>query len=115
MHGRSSKRKSRAATHWRARYHSTSGAPTRISSPIVRRETSDSLLKSATESNQVALGRYKAGVGSILDLLSAQASLALARAQQIQSLYDWHIAKAALAQAIGGLTPERILDATPAP
>lgn len=81
----------------------------------MRRETSDSLLKSATESNQVALGRYKAGVGSILDLLSAQASLALARAQQIQSLYDWHIAKAALAQAIGGLTPERILDATPAP
>src|SRR5204862_7618037 len=31
------------------------------------------LLASATESEQVALGRYKAGAGSLLDLLTAQA------------------------------------------
>src|SRR5438094_1224434 len=41
--------------------------------------TSRDLLASATESEQVALARYKAGAGSLLDLLTAQAALASAR------------------------------------
>jgi outer membrane protein TolC len=49
------------------------------------------------------MGRYKAGAGNIIDLLNAQASLANARFQRVQSQYNWSIAKAQLAQAIGRL------------
>src|SRR2546427_8929685 len=41
-----------------------------------RVRTSADLRASATQSEQVALGRYKAGAGSLLDLLTAQAALA---------------------------------------
>ena len=58
---------------------------------------------SFSESERVALGRYKAGAGSILDLVTAQSALASARQQQVQALYGWYIAKAALAQALGQL------------
>ena len=61
------------------------------------------LVSSASQSERVALGRYKAGVGNILNLLTAQASLASARMQNIQAVYNWHIAKAALAQSMGKL------------
>jgi len=61
------------------------------------------LVSSAIQSERVALGRYKAGVGNILELLIIQASLASARMQNIQAVYSWHIAKAALAQAMGKL------------
>jgi TolC family type I secretion outer membrane protein len=66
------------------------------------KSTSD-LLASATESQDVALGRYKAGAGSLLDLLTAQSSLALARQARVQSLYDWSTARVALALAMGAL------------
>jgi len=61
------------------------------------------LLDSAQQSAQVALGRYKAGVGSILDVLNAQSALASARLQRIQSTFNWNISRAALAQAMGSL------------
>lgn len=61
------------------------------------------LLSSAEESSRVALGRYKAGVGNILDTLTAQSALASARQQQIQANLNWNIARATLAQSIGGL------------
>ncbi len=66
--------------------------------------TSRDLLKSATESQEVALGRYKAGVGSILDLLAAQSALQNARAQRVQADSDWYMAKAQLAHDTGTLT-----------
>ena len=69
-----------------------------------RVRTSEDLLKSATESYQVALGRYKAGVGSILDLLSAQSALESARAQRVLSNADWFVSLAALARDTGTLT-----------
>ena len=69
-----------------------------------RVRTSKDLLKSATESHQVALGRYKAGVGSILDLLSAQSALESARAQQVLATADWFVSLAALARDTGTLT-----------
>jgi len=65
--------------------------------------TSADLLDSAEQSARVALGRYKAGVGSILDALNAQSALASARQQRIQSTFDWNISRATLAQAIGSL------------
>ena len=61
------------------------------------------LLDSADQSERVALGRYKAGVGSMLDVLNAQSALASARQQNIQSMLDWNIGRATLAQAMGNL------------
>ncbi|WP_303786187.1 TolC family protein [Azovibrio restrictus] len=72
------------------------------------RTTAD-LLASAQASEQVALGRYRAGVGNILDLLNAQSALANARLQRIQSAFDWHISRASLAQAMGQMD-KRLLD-----
>ncbi|MEO8331456.1 MAG: TolC family protein [Gallionella sp.] len=66
------------------------------------RTTAD-LLNSAEQSERVALGRYKAGVGSMLDVLNAQSALASARQQRIQSTFDWNINRATLAQAMGNL------------
>ena len=65
--------------------------------------TSADLVASAQASYDLALGRYKAGVGTILDLLSAQSALASAKQQHIQSLYTWYITKASLAKAMGTL------------
>ncbi len=77
--------------------------------------TSEELLKSATESFDVASGRYKEGVGSILDLLAAQAALEGARAQRIQAYSNWFIALAQLAHDAGTLSPadEQLKVATP--
>ena len=71
--------------------------------------TSTDLLASAEQSERVALGRYKAGVGTILDVLNAQSALAAARLQRIQSALDWHVSRAALAKAVGTLD-SRLLD-----
>lgn len=70
--------------------------------------TSADLLNSAEQSERVALGRYKAGVGSILDVLNAQSALASARQQRIQSAFNWNISRATLAQSMGSLD-ERLL------
>ncbi len=65
--------------------------------------SSADLLASANQSNEVALGRYKAGVGNILDALNAQSALASARQQRVQAIFNWDISRATLAQAIGNL------------
>lgn len=66
--------------------------------------TSEDLFRSASESHDVALGRYKAGVGSILDLLAAQGQLADARAQRVQAYADWYASLAQLAHDTGTLS-----------
>ena len=76
--------------------------------------TSADLLASAEQSERVALGRYKAGVGSILDVLNAQSALATARLQRIQAGLDWHVSRAALAKAVGSLD-NRLLTSTARP
>lgn len=63
--------------------------------------TSADLLASATQSAQVALGRYRAGAGSLLDLLTAEAAVANARAQAIAARFSWSIAVAQLARDAG--------------
>lgn len=65
--------------------------------------SSADLLASAEQSDKVARGRYQAGVGSLLDLLNAQSALASARQQRVQSLFDWNVSRAALAQSMGAL------------
>lgn len=67
--------------------------------------TADDLLASATQSAQVAAGRYREGVGSIIDLLTAQTALAAARAQQVQSRWQWYTSLAQLARDAGVLGP----------
>jgi outer membrane protein len=70
-----------------------------------RIETSRTLLQSAQESEQATSERYRAGVGSILDLLTAQSTLASARAQEVQARADWLLALAQLAHDTGSLGP----------
>ncbi len=65
--------------------------------------TSANLLASATQSEEVAGGRYAEGVGSILDLLTAQSVLADARAQVVQSRWTWYLALAQLSRDAGVL------------
>jgi outer membrane protein len=67
--------------------------------------TAEDLLASAEQSNQVALGRYKAGVGSVLDLLAAQTALAGARAQLVDARLSWSVSLAQLAHDAGVLDP----------
>lgn len=70
-----------------------------------RVHTAGDLLASATQSNEVALGRYKAGVGTVLDLLAAQSALANARAQQVDARLAWSVSLAQLAHDAGILDP----------
>ena len=71
-----------------------------------RVRTAGDLISSATQSSEVALGRYKAGVGSVLDLLSAQSALAQARAQQVLARLEWNTSLAQLARDAGVLDPQ---------
>jgi TolC family type I secretion outer membrane protein len=66
-------------------------------------DSSAAQLKSAQLAEDVASARYKNGLDTILDVLSAQATLANARVQQVQARLDWAAARAALGHAVGGL------------
>ena len=67
--------------------------------------TAAELLTSATQSEEVARGRYAEGVGNILDVLTAQNALADARAQSVQARWTWYSTFAQLARDAGVLTP----------
>jgi TolC family type I secretion outer membrane protein len=62
------------------------------------------LIKTAEENQQVALGRYQAGVGTIVDVLTAQSAAALARQTRINAELGWEVARAQLTLAVGRLT-----------
>lgn len=64
---------------------------------------SKDLLRSAEENYKIALERYKAGVGSILDLLSAQNALENALTQDVRARTDWFFSLAQLAYDTGSL------------
>jgi outer membrane protein len=59
------------------------------------------LVTSATESAAAAAARYKAGVGSLLDFITAQQDDTNARVAQIQSYLDWYSALSKLNFALG--------------
>lgn len=67
--------------------------------------TARDLLESATASYDVALGRYKEGVGSILDLLAAQTILQNGRVELVQAKSDWFLALVQFTHDTGVLTP----------
>jgi outer membrane protein TolC len=61
------------------------------------------LLTSARQSADVASGRYREGVGTIVDMLLARSSLIQARAAEIQARWEWQTALAQLAHDVGSL------------
>ena len=66
--------------------------------------TTATLVKTATNNQEVALGRYQAGVGTIIDLLTAQTAAASARQVRITAELNWEVARAQLALALGRLS-----------
>jgi outer membrane protein len=66
-------------------------------------KATDELLRSAEQSFKVAEGGYRAGVGSILELLNAQSALAGAQQQRIQALSSWRTMRLQLAASLGNL------------
>ena len=72
-----------------------------VQTAAARVHAAGDLLASATESQQVAQARYEQGVGSILELLTAQSALAAARAQEARARADWLLALAQLAHDTG--------------
>ena len=70
---------------------------------VERLKTTDDLVASARQSEEVASGRYREGVGNILDLLSAQRVLAVARAEQVNARLSWFITLTQLAHDVGVL------------
>jgi outer membrane protein TolC len=77
-------------------YYALRTATTRVGS-------ADDLLRSARESAEAARGRYQAGVGTLLELLTAESALAGARAQRIQARLGWQAALVQLARDAGSL------------
>jgi outer membrane protein len=64
-------------------------------------------LQQARENLDLAEGRYSTGVGNIIELTDAQASLTTAEANHVQSLYNYKTALAALERATAKqLAPE---------
>ncbi len=81
---------------WRA-YH-------KLKSETEADSRSNDLVESAAATEKLALGRYQAGLGILLDVLTAQASLAQARYTQLLTRLGLRVARAELAQAIGELS-----------
>ena len=75
-----------------------------LQTAMQRLKTSRDLLRDAQESVDVAMGRYRAGIGNILDLLTAEAALENARAEEVQARTDWFLSVAQLAHDTGTLT-----------
>jgi outer membrane protein len=69
-------------------------------------DSAQALLRSASLAREVAQERYRAGVGNIPDLLSAQANEANARMQVIQAEMGWYSSLSQLNNAIGNFSSD---------
>jgi outer membrane protein len=63
--------------------------------------STEAQVKSAEQTAQATLARYRAGFGSILDLITAQQDESNAQVQRVQSYLDWYTALARLNFSIG--------------
>ena len=75
-----------------------------------------SLTRAAEDNQQVAFGRYQSGVGTILDVLTAQTAAATARQLRINAELSWQVSRAQLALALGrlsGVEPLAGIEAAP--
>jgi outer membrane protein len=77
--------------------------------------TAEELIASATSAADAMRARYREGVGSLLELLSAENVLASARSQRIQSRAEWHTSLVQLAHDAGLLAPSGATSLHPAP
>ena len=66
----------------------------------------ETLLKSATESERVTSGMYKVGRATMLDWQTSQSELLAAQKQNNAAKYDLYIKRAAVALAIGDIKVE---------
>ena len=78
---------------------------TAVKSAFETLQYSDTLLETAEKQYDVILSRYKAGVATILELVSAQSTLADARASQVSSTNQWLNSLINLSYAAGTLEP----------
>jgi outer membrane protein len=66
-------------------------------------KNTNTVLDAARQAFEAAAERYRSGVGNILELLSAQTTLAGAEQQRIQAQLDWRTARLQLAGSLGSL------------
>jgi outer membrane protein TolC len=71
--------------------------------------SSEQELASANESYTLAVGRFKAGYGLNLDVLSAQVALATARSNLVQAILNYNQAQVRLLQGLGLVSPEALV------
>ncbi|MFP4028412.1 MAG: TolC family protein [Candidatus Brocadiia bacterium] len=64
-------------------------------------EAAQALVASAEESLEVARGEYRAGTGTIIELIDAETAHTAARNQLVQARLDWYVALARLERAVG--------------
>jgi outer membrane protein TolC len=74
-----------------------------LQAATARVHTSTALLADAAQSATVAAGRYRSGVGTIVDVLLARSALATARAEAIQARWEWRTALVQLGHDTGAL------------
>jgi outer membrane protein len=75
---------------------------------------SETLVASAGEAHRAALARYKAGLGTLIDVLNAQSTLANAQQQNATARYNWRRARLTLLKASGTLNTAALdLDIAP--
>jgi len=80
-------------------------AITRSIRAISSSQRPQTLTKTAETNQEVAEGRYKAGVGTIIDLLKRLRRLRRSRGQaRISAELNWEVARAQLALALGRLS-----------
>jgi outer membrane protein TolC len=72
--------------------------------------TAQEQLDVAEEAYRLSFGRYKAGLGINVDVLNAQAALALARVRVVRAIFDFNEAQVRLLKAVGEVTPPHILN-----
>lgn len=84
---------------WEAYYNQQTAASTIASTQALQR--------SARQAAEVARERYRAGVGTVLEVLSTQTAETEANVQAIQAQLNWYIGVARLGHAVGALGPAR--------
>lgn len=78
-----------------------------VQTDVTTLQTSDTLLRNAELAERVVQARYTHGLDTILNLLTAQATLAAARAQKVQDLVNFYSDVGVLGHAVGGLPAAR--------
>jgi outer membrane protein TolC len=71
------------------------------------------LTKTAADNQEVAFGRYRSGVGTMIDVLTAQTAAGNARLLRVNAEFGWQVARAQLALALGRLSGTEPLNSDP--